>query len=140
MKYFGSIMDFTHERNEDLMRVFREFFDKSDFIIISDLFQRVADSPSKRFWVSENRAAVVISAMLAKKRLPKMNPNKQEMFNEIFRRFNILREQRPDISFRELIAEVISQPAPKFYLAPRTVCEYFYRIKNGWYRNKQLDN
>lgn len=60
------------------------------------------------------------------------------MFEEIYRRFLILREQYPENSIYSLIIKVISQPAPKFYMTPRTVGELIYRIKNGWY-DKQLN-
>lgn len=133
MKYFGSILDFTKERNDDLMRVFRLKIIEADFIVMPEIFQLVADSPASRFWVSEQRAAIVISRMLSGKPMPRMRENKREMFEEIYRRFLILREQYPEKSIFELTATIVNQPAPKFYLTPRTVGEFIYRIKNGWY-------
>ena len=133
MKYFGSILDFTKERNDDLMRVFRQKIIEANFIIMPEIFQLVADSPASRFWVSEQRAAIVISRMLSGKPMPRMRENKREMFEEIYRRFLILREQCPEKSLFELTATIVNQPAPKFYLTPRTVGEFIYRIKNGWY-------
>lgn len=133
MKYFGSILDFTKERNDDLMRVFRQKIIEADFIIMPEIFQLVADSPASRFWVSEQRAAIVVSRMLSGKPLSRMRENKREMFEEIFRRFLILREEHPEKSLFELTSIVVNQPAPKFYLTSRTVGEFIYRIKNGWY-------
>lgn len=136
MKYFGSILDFTKERNDDLMRVFRLKIIEADFIVMPEIFQLVADSPASRFWVSEERAAIVISRMLSGKPMPRMRENKREMFEEIYRRFLILREQYPEKSIFELTATIVNQPAPKFYLTPRTVGEFIYRIKNGFYEDK----
>ena len=65
MKYFGSILDFTRERNADLMRVYRDRLAEASIIVMPVIFQLVADSPASRFWVSEERAAIVISAMAA---------------------------------------------------------------------------
>lgn len=138
MKYFGSIMDFTRQRNEDLMRAFREQLALARFIVMPEIFQLVADSPASRFWVSEERAAIVISAMAAGKSLTRMRSNKREMFEEIYRRFLIERESHPKKSVYELVTKIVNQPAPKFYLTPRTVGEFIYRIKNGWY-DKQFD-
>jgi hypothetical protein len=136
MKYFGSILEFTRERNEDLMRVYREKLSEASIIVMPVIFELVAQSPSSRFWVSEERAAIVISAMAAGRPMPRMRKNKREMFEEIFRRFVVMHEQQPDKSVYELVALIVNQPAPKFYLTARTVGEFIYRIKNGWYENQ----
>lgn len=133
MKHFGSTLDFTLHRNDDIIRTYRRILAKSNFIIMPDIFQKVAESPASRFWVSEERAAIVISRMIAGKTLPPMRPNKQEMFLEIYRRVIILRRHNPNESLFQLVSTVVNQPAPKFYLTPRTVGEFIYRIKKGWY-------
>lgn len=138
MKYFGSIMDFTRQRNEDLMRAFREQLALARFIVMPEIFELVAESPASRFWVSEERAAIVIAAMEAGKPLTRMRRNKREMFEEIYRRYLIERKNNPRKSVYELVTRIVNQPAPKFYLTPRTVGEFIYRIKNGWY-DKQFD-
>lgn len=131
-------MDFTYERNDDLMRVFREQLALSNYIVMPEIFKKVADSPAKRFWVSEERAAVVVSRMLAGKSFPRMRPTKREMFKEIFRRCMALRVVNPDLSLPELVSLIVNQPAPKFYYTPRTVGEIISRMKSGWY-DKQYD-
>lgn len=132
-KYFGSIMDFTQERNDDIMRAFRVQLAKANYIVMPEIFRLVAESPASRFWVSEERAAVEVSRMLVGKPFSRMRANKREMFEEIYRRFLLLREKQPDKSVYELVSKVVRQPAPKFYLTPRTVGEFIYRIRNGWY-------
>lgn len=133
MKYFGSIMDFTHERNEDLMRVFHAQLAMARFRTTLELFKMVADSPSTRFWVSGERASIVVSAMLSGKPLPRMRANKREMFEEIYRRFLVARQIDSKKTVYELVSDIVMQPAPKFYLTPRTVDEIIHRIKRGWY-------
>ncbi len=136
MKYFGSILDFTKERNADLMRVYRQKLAEASMIVMPAIFELVAESPASRFWVSEERAAIVVSAMVAGKPMPRMRSNKREMFNEIYRRYLVMRNDYPDKSVYELVTKIVNQPAPKFYLTPRTVGEFIYRIKNGWYDNQ----
>jgi hypothetical protein len=138
VKYYGSILDFTQERNQELMRVYQEKLSKAGYIVMPKIFEQVANSPCSRFWVSEERAAIVISTLLADKVIPNMRKNKREMFYEIFRRFLIAREQYPEKSIYALAIMVVNQPAPKFYMTPRTVGELIYRIKNGWY-DKQFN-
>ena len=134
MKYFGCILEFTKERNEDLKAAFLKHLDPTK--TMPQIFELVANSPASRFWVSEERAAVVIAAMYSGKRLPRMRSNKREMFEEIYRRFLIERHKSPGASIYELVSRVVIQPAPKFYLTPRTVGEFIYRINNGWYDNQ----
>lgn len=67
-----------------------------------------------------------------------MRKNKREMFEEIFRRFLAVREKHPEKSIYALAIMVVNQPAPRFYMTPRTVGELIYRIKNGWY-DKQFN-
>ena len=124
MKYFGSILEFTRARNIDLMRAYREKLAEASIIVMPVIFELVAESPASRFWVSEERAAIV------------MRRNKREMFEEIYRRFIIMKQEFPDKSVYELVTNIVNQPAPKFYLTPRTVGEFIYRIKNGWYDNQ----
>ena len=63
--------------------------------------------------------------------MPRMRSNKREMFEEIYRRYLLMRKDYPDKSVYELVTKIVNQPAPKFYLTPRTVGEFIYRIKNG---------
>ena len=136
MKYYGCILDFTDERNNELLRVYREKLASADYIIMPNIFEQVANSPCKRFWVSEERAAIVISAMLSGKKLPNMRQNKKDMFDEIFRRFLQLKKEHPEKSIYELTIKVVHQPAPCFFMTPRTVGELIYRIRNGWYKRQ----
>ncbi|MDE6410059.1 MAG: hypothetical protein K2K81_07445 [Muribaculaceae bacterium] len=133
MKYFGSTLDFIHRRNDDLMRVFRQKLAEADVIRMADIYKAVAESPSSRFWVSEHRAAIVISSMEAGRSLPCMIETKREMFQEIYRRYRELRPLHPKMSLLELASIIVNQPAPKFYFTPSSVREFIRRIRNGYY-------
>lgn len=68
MKYYGSVLDFTEQRNKELMNAYRKHIIEANVVIIPEIFKRVANSPASRFWVSEERAAVVIAAMMQEKK------------------------------------------------------------------------
>lgn len=139
MKQFGAILEFTKQRNTDLMKSYHERLAEAHYIVMPQIFEKVASSPSCRFWVSEERAAAVISSIEAGRPLPaSMRPNKREMFLEIYRRYLALRLSNPETPLLHLVSRIVHQPAPKFYLTPRTVGEIIYRIKKGCYRF--LDN
>ncbi|MCH5225068.1 MAG: hypothetical protein J1D77_03675 [Muribaculaceae bacterium] len=134
MKSIGATLEYTRHRNADIMRVFNNIIQSEKHIFLPRIFSLVADSPASRFWVSEERAVAVISAMVAGRILPRMRKNKVEMFQEILRRFLILKQDNPKAPMIRLISEVVAQPAPKFYLTPRTIGEIIFKIKKGFYK------
>lgn len=130
MKYHGCILSFSEERNNELMKAFRQAIHHSQYIDIARISQKVVNTPCSRFWVSEERALVVVVAMLKGRHvLNTMRPTKQEMFREIFSRVMTLRQQQPKLTLAELISIVVNSPAPKFYMTPRSAMEIIYKIK-----------
>ena len=135
MKHKGSKFEYQDERDKDLMRAYHEQLASCDTIVLSDIFRNVVEMPSARFWVSEERAAIVIARMFRSDKLEKMRPNAREMYFEIYKRVVSEMETYPDKSIAEIIFQVIRQPAPKFYLTPDTARVIVTRIKREKYRN-----
>lgn len=131
MKKSGAIIDYAHARNLDLLRAYRAALARARFIAMPDIFAAVAASPASRFYVSEERAAEVVALIAAGRPPRRMRPNKREMFSEIHRRVASLQSADHSLSLRDAVAKVIYQPAPKFYLTPRTVGEFIYRFKKS---------
>lgn len=135
MKYHGCILEFTDQRNKELMKAFRETVRQQTFIDITEVSEKMVNLPCSRFWVSEERAHVVITALFkGKPVLRTMRPLKQEMFQEIYNRVIALRKQRPHLSLFELVMKVVNSPAPKFYIRPRCAMDIIYKIKKGFYK------
>jgi len=65
-------MDFTRQRNDDLMCAYREQLALAKYIVMPEIFEKVAESPARRFWVSEERAAVEVARMLVGKPFSRM--------------------------------------------------------------------
>lgn len=138
MKYSGSIFEFTHQRNADLMRAYRHHAALMARIDNVELGRRVVNSPSVRFWVSAERATVVVSQLL--RGLPvlrSMRRHKREMFEEIYRRFLHLRRSMPAARIIDIVSVVVDSPAPRFYMTPRSAIETIYKIKNGFYERQR---
>lgn len=135
MKSFGCTLAFTNERNDALLKAYRQQVADARFIKLNIIGQNIVNSPSPRFWVSEERAAVVISAIMRGKPILKsMRPSKREMFEEIHRRVLILKSKHPDRHLCHLVHEVVNSPAPKFYMEPSSALERLFKIRNGWYK------
>ena len=135
MKYRGCILEFTDERNDELMRAFRETVAKATFIDITEISSAMVNMPCSRFWVSEERAAVVVAAMMkGKPVLNTMRPTKREMFQEIYKRVVALQKEHPNASVFELTTSVVNSTAPKFYMQPRCAMELIYKIRKGFFK------
>lgn len=99
MKSFGSVLAFTRERNAALLKAYREQVDAASFVRLNEIGEKIVNSPSPRFWVSEERAAAVVSAIMrGKPVLETMRPTKREMFEEIHRRVMALKRTAPRLA------------------------------------------
>lgn len=129
MKHKGSTFEYKDERNSDLLRAYREQLMLCDTIDLTEVFKKVVLMPSARFWVSEERAAIVIARMFKGYKLESMKPNTREMYEEIFKRVKDMKEHNPDMSLFDILFRVVRQPAPKFYLTPDSAKVITTRIK-----------
>lgn len=134
MRKKNAVSEFASERNLFLLENFRSAIARQSHIECERIFRNVTNLPAPRFWVTEHRAAAIIGKMLAGENpTGSMTPEKRKMFEEIFRRFRILREERPRAAILDLVAEIIYDTAPSSYMS-------WYRARtiiNGL-RNKSL--
>lgn len=138
VKSFGSILTFTSERNEALLKVYKEHIGAASFVRLDEIGEKIVNSPSPRFWVSEERAAIIVSAIMrGKPVLETMRPTKREMFEEIYRRVIALKGKHPNWHLCRLVFEVVNSPAPKFYMEASSALERLYKIRNGRYNNRK---
>ena len=129
MKHKGSRCDFTNERDADILRAYKEVISVRDNIGLLEIERRLLQSPSKRFWVSVDRAYNVILNMLNGKSISNMNSQKREMFQEIFRRFKIYSKEHPSLTKMDVIWHVCNQEAPSFYLTPKSMHVILHRVR-----------
>lgn len=129
MKKKGSVSDFGPQRDMELLQAFRNQLHLLGCIPVNELFTRAAMSPSSRFWVSERRAAAVISKMLKGDRILSMNRKKREMYFEILRRVKGIILSEPDIPLSEAVFRAVNSEAPEFYLTPKSARVMIYRLR-----------
>lgn len=129
MKHKGSRCDFTKERDADILRAYKEVISVRDNIGLLEIERRLLQSPSKRFWVSVDRAYNVILNMLNGKSISNMNSQKREMFQEIFRRYKIYSKEHPSLTKMDVIWHVCNQEAPSFYLTPKSMHVILHRAR-----------
>lgn len=132
MKKRGSTSDFTGERDRELYAAFLEELRTTRDIPLRELFARAASRPASRFWVSERRAADVISAMLRGANpdsVEKMYPRRREMYEEILRRVRAKMNADPTLCMTHAVDEAVCEPAPSFYLTDESARCIIYRIR-----------
>lgn len=117
MKHKGSTFPYKAERDAELMRAFRLEMLTNSHRTVKEIFRRVADSPCSRLWITEERAAEIIKAMLGG-RFHGVSKFKDEMYTELFSRFRRMKEENPYLPFSKLVFFAVNSPAPKFYLSP----------------------
>lgn len=136
MKNFGSVCEFAEERTADLLKAYFAYIESCDNVRMPDVFKSVVDMPSRRFWISAPRAAVVVAAMERGDDLSSMRANKKEMFDEIFRRYKLMRIDTPDLPMAHLVREIVEQPAPKFYLSASSAKILILKARKLWFKEK----
>lgn len=135
MKHQGSVSDYIPQRNLELIQTYRRTLASKEFIVRRDVCSIVADSPCSRFWTSEERATAVITDMLKGKYvLDSMRPLKREMFVELYKRTQQLREEQPDAPLFDIVMLAVNSPAPKFYMTPDSIVQIIWRIRRGHYK------
>lgn len=137
MKHVGSKMEFSEERAQDVMRAYDEYVSSCDYICLADVYKKVPNMPSRRFWISVDRAMQVVSAMEHNENYLKgVSTLKREMYQEIYNRVSELKKANPNLSLRDLCFIVTEQPAPKFYLTAFSIQRIILRYKKQWIREK----
>lgn len=137
MKPRGSKVEYEKERNNELMEAYHKLIDSADCICMDKIYNDVVDMPASRFFVSEERAAIVISSIMRGNKLMNMRPTKREMFFEIYRRAMLIRKQHPERTVFDLAFEVVRQHAPKFYMEPGYARRIIFQEKKKWYEERR---
>ena len=136
MKHPGNTYDFSAQRAHELLMAWREITTAAEVIDWKNIFQDIVNSPCSRFWVSEERAAIVMAKMERGDRLLQMTPTKREMYHEMYRRYLALRADDPQADMNTLCYRVVNSPAPKFYLTPYTAYVYVQAHKKKVYEQR----
>lgn len=118
MRKKNSKPEFSSERNELLLKHFRESLARQSVISAQRAFGDAANAPAPRFWVSEARAVRVINSMLkGENPTEDMYPEKREMYLEIYRRVLKMRKENPEMPIGDIVFTVVNNPAPKSYIS-----------------------
>jgi hypothetical protein len=135
MKPHGCISEYADQRKADLLRAYRTYIANCRLIEKAKALEDIVNMPASRFYISRQRAySVVIAILSGKDTLSTMRPNKRDMFVEIFNRTMTLHKEHPEMALVDAVEEVISSPAPRFYLSSGSAKTIINEAKKEWAR------
>lgn len=126
MKHKGCKTDYTYSRMEDIARAFAEYYEKLGGYK-KNIYEIIARSKAKRYWVSEERAKYVIGRIERGDTLKDYRSTKRRMFFDIYLQYLESQKANPSWSKNEHITHVIHSQANQFYLEPSAIKAYHYQ-------------
>lgn len=131
MRHKGrGLCDYSEERDRELLLAWRGVAGGRESLSSAEICRRVVACPTRRFWVSEERAAAVLSSVLRGGSLDGLRPERQAMFAELLRRVEPLLAS--GLPIREAAARAVHSRAPRFFLTPKTAMVLLCRIRKRW--------
>ncbi len=121
--------EYHEQRDHDLFCAYKQAFTRKDLSNERDTVRAAIKSPTPRFYVSEERAVRVVNQWMTDGCPPRMLPMQRMMYDEIVRRVREMQRQQPRERINRLVWEVISQPAPQFYLTEKSAYVILNRIR-----------
>ena len=133
MRKKGSTFILERERNEDILRIYRELTKKQlslyGRICHSKLLDCVVNSQASRYWVSPERASSIIYKMKKGMSFNGMKKNTIKFYKSLYNDYELYKSFHPKMSDRAIVEEILMQPAPCFLLTPRVAGDIIYKMK-----------
>ena len=138
MKKQGCKVDYAAARGEEVKRAFRKAWECAASMVsgyqpdVDHVAALAVRFPASRFYVSEERAAAVVGQMMRGEPVTDgMRESKRRMYAELLRRVRLLRAKQPAATLVDLVASVIYEPAPEFYIEPATALFIMSRMRTA---------
>lgn len=130
MKKHGAVSEFKQQRDRAIYDAYRLILRSTGpNVPLAAIFEQVVLQPCPRFWVSPERALIIVYQMLHNQPMPTMRPCKQLMFREIFSRVLELKRRFLTMSYRDCVEKVVFSQAPQFYISPSAAMTYFFNYR-----------
>lgn len=128
MKKKNCNCEFIAQRDENLKREFFKRLGTTQTGRIREVFDQLAKAGAERFYISEERALLLVSNYRKNGCWPVgISANKLRMMEEIRRRTDALMQSDSRITLDRAVTEVVNGEAPSFYLTPKSIKTLFYK-------------
>lgn len=123
-------LDFKDERDADFLSAYKKIIishgKNARYIKKETLLLETIHHPAQRFYVSYEQAHRIITRLWKGQKVTFKNKLKEKMYIDILEK--IKQKQSSDLSLKELIAQTIYSPAPRFYITPESASILFYQL------------
>lgn len=140
----GSICDYKEERDAFLFKTYKRLIREVDSIhmfcrtrngnhstlIPTRLPEEIAKTPAPRYWISENRASFVVSAMEKGIEMPNIIPCRKRLYEHLYKLYKEEKNKHPQRSTYSIMSEIVYSPAPESFVSPASVATFISRILN----------
>lgn len=129
MRRKGDVSYLVELRNKEMYSTFlRVVSECKGKIRLDDICKKVVKSPSRRFWISAASAYVAVNKMLNGE-CPAKTDTIRRQYEEIFRRFLIERESRPNDTVKDIVSRIVLQGTSEYYMVPNTAKQIIKSIR-----------
>ena len=134
MRKKGSVFILSDSRDRDLLRAYHEQVKRQlhlyGRVTKTGLMEQVVNSPASRYWVSSERACVIIYRLEKGESIAYMKPCKRRFYMALYQSYLAYREQHPEIQAKKHVVElVVMRPAPCFPVTPRVAGNIVERMR-----------
>lgn len=118
MKHKGCTAYLVEDRNEELLRAYIKIV-KRGVTPLSEVYKELKTVPCRRFWVT---GVIAYNNLVIRRKRDKNTgfSERRAMYDEIERRAMQYMHEH-NTTFRKACREVVTTPAPRFYLDERTM-------------------
>lgn len=133
MRKAGDVFAFTEQRDMDLLSAYQRQISRQlqlyGRINATGLIQKVINSTASRYWVSSERASVVINKLEKGESISYMKPNKIRFYSELYKEFCSYREKHPGMPKKHIVEIVVTYPAPCFGMTQRVASNIIRKMR-----------
>ena len=129
MRHRNSINTHRRQRDSELLKAYRQQVTEAEHVYLPEVLEHVVSMPTKRFWVSEERATIIIKRMMRGDELEGMRPSNKELYREILSRGRGYLENHPMDSLSEAVWQVVNGPAPRVYMTADSARVILHRAR-----------
>lgn len=130
MRHKGSGNEFKEQQDREIVEAYHLiFYAYGGKVSARKLYEKVAASPSSRFFVTERQALRIVSKILNGQPLPPMRRLRRCMYEEIACRVTVLLRHHPSLKLTAAVRTVVTSPAPEMYLSVRQIIDIIKKQK-----------
>lgn len=127
-RHKGNRNPYIDQRDHELYRAFckakEKMLKERGRISLSDAVDAARKSPASRYFVSEQRASIVLRHIMNNRApLETMTETKNRLFRHLYVKYKALKSENPEATHEELVVMACASPAQEFYITHKTAIE-----------------